>query len=327
MSPKLTLPPKLIVCGDIGMDIFVQVDAMPHTGQDAIAHAIALLPAGSAANCAAVAARLGTVVEFVGLTGRDQLAETLIADLRQYEVGVRHLRQVAGGAAVIIAVVDAHGERTMLSHRGVSTQTAYGELAPDLMEPGDCLHLSGYSFQDPLSKASALAWIAQAREKGAQITLDPSFHFAHECRSSHADALPAIDFIFPNREEATLMSGADDPIAAAAIIRRFGPKTVVIKLGSQGCLIASHQTTLHVPAYPTAAVVDTTGAGDAFCGGFLAARLWGLELEQAAKVGHAAAAQVIGQPGGHTGAPTLATIIAQLARYGDAALAAVLENL
>ncbi len=321
------MPRKLVVYGDIGMDIFVRVDALPQSGQDAIAHDIALLPAGSAANCAAVAARLGTTVEFVGLTGRDPLAEMLIADLRQLQVGVRHLRQATGPAAVIIAVVDAQGERTMLSYRGVSLQTAYGELAPDLIDPTDCLHLSGYSFQDPTSKATALAWIAQARQQGAQITLDPSFHFAREFKASHADALQAIDFIFPNQAEAMLMSGTADPIAAAAIIRALGPKTVIIKLGSQGCLIASAQATTHVPAYAVKTVVDTTGAGDAFCGGFLAALLHDLTPEQAAKVGHAAAAQVIGQPGGRAGAPTLALLIDQLVRAGDLRLADVLRGL
>jgi sugar/nucleoside kinase (ribokinase family) len=321
------MPRKLIVYGDIGMDIFVQVDAIPHTGEDAIAHELALLPAGSAANCAAIAARLGTLVEFVGLTGRDQLAEMLVADLRKYQVGVRHLRQVDGPAAVIIAVVDAQGERTMFSYRGVSTQTAYGELPHDLIGHDDYLHLSGYSFQDEYSKASALACMAQAREKGARIALDPSFHFAREYKSNHAHALQDIDFIFPNREEAALMSGTDDPAAAAAIIRAFGPKTVVIKLGSQGCLIASNQATLHVPAYPANAVVDTTGAGDAFCGGFLAALLRGLDLCLAAKMGHATAVQVIGQSGGRTGAPTLAAVIDQLVNFGDVTLAGVLKSL
>ncbi|MCX6044344.1 MAG: carbohydrate kinase family protein [Chloroflexi bacterium] len=318
---------KLIVYGDIGMDIFVQVEALPHIGQDAIAREIALLPAGSAANCAAVAAKLGTAVEFVGLTGRDELAAMLIADLRHCQVGLHHLRQVAGPAAVIIAVVDARGERTMLSHRGVSTQVAYGELAPDLIGPADCLHLSGYSFQDPISKATALACITQARAQGAQITLDPSFHFAREFKASHADALQEIDFIFPNQEEATLMSGVDDPVVAAAMIRTFGPKTVIVKLGGQGCLIASAQGTMHVPARAVKPVVDTTGAGDAFCGGFLAAWLRGLAIDWAAKVGHAAAAQVIGQPGGRAGAPTRAILIEQVALAGDLILADILRRL
>ncbi|CAN5575721.1 sugar kinase [soil metagenome] len=321
------MPGKLIVYGDIGMDIFVRVDALPHRGQDAIAHDIALLPAGSAANCAVVAAKLGIEVEFVGLTGRDQLAEMLMADLRQSHVGMRHLRQVTGPAAAIIAIVDAQGERTMLSHRGVSTQSAYGELAPDLIGPGDCLHLSGYSFQDPISKATALACLAQARQRGALITLDPSFHFAREFKANHADALQGIDFIFPNQEEATLMSGTDDPVAAAMLIRTLGPKTVIIKRGDQGCLIASAHAITHMPAYPVETMVDTTGAGDAFCGGFLAALLRGAPPAWAAKVGHAAAAQVIGQPGGRTGAPTLALIIEYFIRVGEPALAELLGRL
>ena len=145
-------------------------------------------------------------------------------------------------------------------------------------------------------------------------------------QANHAAVLKDIDFIFPNREEALLMSGTDDPYLAAALIRAFGVKTVIVKLGSQGCLIAADQALIHVPAPSVACVVDTTGAGDAFCGGFLAATLWGIELITAAKIGHTAAAAVIGQWGGRAGAPTLDQMTARLAQYGDTALAAVLRH-
>ena len=88
------MPRKLIVYGDIGVDLFVQVDAMPQVGQDAIAHNLAFLPAGSAANCAVTAARLGAPVEFAGLTGRDHLTPMLLDDLRDAGVHYRHLHQV-----------------------------------------------------------------------------------------------------------------------------------------------------------------------------------------------------------------------------------------
>lgn len=321
------MPPKLVVYGDLAVDLFVQVDSMPGVGQDAIVHHLAFLPAGSAANCAVTAARLGATVEFVGLTGHDHLTPILLEDLRTSQVRYGHLRQVEGPTAVIVAVVDQQGERTFYSYRGVSSWTAYGPLPPELLAPGDWLHLSGYSFQDEYSQATALAFIAQAEARGAHITLDPSFHFAREFRTRYASLLPALDFVFPNREEAYLMSGATDPEQAAAIIRTFGVKTVVMKLGSQGCLIASAEGNCYVPAYPAAQVVDTTGAGDAFCAGFLTGQLWGLAASASAKIGHGAAVCVIGQLGGHAGSPTLPQLLAHLTANGDAELAAVLRSL
>jgi ribokinase len=104
------------------------------------------------------------------------------------------------------------------------------------------------------------------------------------------------------------MSGASDPATAAKRLLATGSKTVVVKCGRQGCTIATGQGIIHVPGFPAATVVDTTGAGDAFCGGFLAATLAGAPLVHAARMGHAAAVYVIGQLGGHTGAPTLAQV-------------------
>jgi sugar/nucleoside kinase (ribokinase family) len=308
-------PYKLVVYGDVAMDILVRVEAMPALGQDALAEQITLAPAGSAANCAAVAARLGAAVEFVGLTGRDALGDLLMEDLRSFGVGLRHLRQAEGVAAVVVAIVNGEGERTMYSQRGISATQPYGALPGDLLAAGDCLHLSGYSFQDEYGKASALALIEQARRAGARVSLDPSFHFARQFVSEHAASLPQLDYLFPNQEEAALMSGVADPAEAARRLQRCVAQSVVVKLGGQGCLVATAQDCLHVPALPAPRVVDTTGAGDAFCGGFLYAILQGWTPLAAARLGHAAAVQVIGQVGGRRTAPTWADVAPCLTGY------------
>lgn len=295
---------KLVVYGDIGMDIFVQVDRLPQAGQDAIASNLVMLPGGAAAHCAVVAARLGTPVRFVGLTGDDHLTDLLLADLRQHGVDTTHLRQIDGPTMTVIAAVDQSGERTMYSYRGIGGSTAYGPLPPDLLHPGDCLHLTGYSFQDQYSQVTALALIDAAHRQGALVALDPSFHFARTFATAGNELLQGVDFLFPNQEEAQLMSGVADPQQAARCLHQAGAKTVIVKRGRQGCTIASAQGIMDIPAYPVAPVVDTTGAGDAFCGGFLAAALAGDDVRDAARLGHAAAAHVIGQLGGHQAAPT-----------------------
>lgn len=316
-------PPRLICFGDLCIDILVQAEAFPQPGQDATARHVALFPAGSAANCAVTAARLGVPTQFVGVTGKDALADILVSDLRQNGVQIDHLRRVDAPTAVTIAILSPRGERTFFSFRGTNAQP-YGPLPADLIAAGDCLHLSGYSFQDDSSRATALALMQQARAHGALIALDPSFQFAREHGSS--PLLADLDFIFPSQEEARLLSGAGDPVKAAARIRALGPKTVVVKLGESGCLILSEGVNAHVPAYPVSHVVDTTGAGDAFCGGFLAAVLAGWNVQQAARLGHMTAAHVIGALGGHTAAPSLADLIA-FATQHDTALIPALQGL
>jgi sugar/nucleoside kinase (ribokinase family) len=317
---------KLIVYGDVVVDVLVQISATPHIGQDAIVDHIALMPGGAAANCAVTAARLGTPVEVVGVTGYDHLAHMLVEDLRSHGVGTRYLLQAEGPTAICIDTITKDGERTFYSFRGASARVPYGNIPPDLIGREDCLHVSGYSFQDEYSRETALALMAQARQSGALISLDPSFHFAREFGGLALEVLADIDFIFPNREEARLMGGADDPQEAASAIYARGPRTAVVKLGQQGCYIASPQAHTYVPAYPAAQAVDTTGAGDAFCGGFLTAILWGLGAPDAAKVGHAAAVRVIGERGGHRGCPTLDEVIEFASEHGDEALASALGH-
>jgi sugar/nucleoside kinase (ribokinase family) len=316
-------PPRLICYGDLCIDILVQAEAFPQPGQDATARHVALLPGGSAANCAVIAARLGVPTQLVGVTGKDTLADVLVNDLRQNGVQTDHLRRVDALTAVTIAILSQRGERTFLSFRGSNAQP-YGPLPADLVAAGDCLHLSGYSFQDDSSQATALALMQQARAHGALIALDPSFQFAREHGSS--PVLADLDFIFPSQEEARLLSGTGDPTQAAARIRALGPKTVVVKLGESGCFIASEAINAHVPAYPVTHLVDTTGAGDAFCGGFLSGILTGWSAQQAARLGHMTAAHIIGALGGHAAAPSLAVLIEFATQY-DPALIPALEQL
>ncbi len=299
------MPRTLICYGDLCTDIFAKTDTFPQPGQDAVVDHLAFMPAGSASNCAVTAARLGARTEFVGVVGTDTLGAILLDDLRANRVGVAHMRQVDGTSGATIALVGANGEHTFFSYRGVNGAAAYGPIPPDLITAQDCLHLSGYSFQSEHSRSTALALIRQAKANGAIISLDPSFHFARQAVDQARAVLADLDFIFPNADEAKLISGVDSPQAAAPIIRAHGPRTVVIKMGGAGCIIDSAQGQTFVPGYPVEQVVDTTGAGDAFCGGFLAAILWGWDAADAAQIGHAAAARVVGQLGGHAGAPTL----------------------
>jgi ribokinase len=316
----------LIVYGDIAVDVVVQADGAPEPGGDASGGHIAILPGGSAANCAVAAARLGTPVQFVGVTGSDYLAEMLVKDLLDNAVGAPHLRRTPAPTAVVVVLINRHGERTFYSFRGAAASAAYGPIAADLLRPGDWLHLSGYSFQDECSRETALALIARGKEVGATISLDPSFHSARDFRTRMYPVLRDIDLLFPNREEAERMTGVRQPAEAAALLRALGPRVVAIKLGSEGCYVASDEGNTYVPAYPVHNVVDTTGAGDAFCGGFLTATLRNMPPNQAARVGHVVAASVIAREGGHGGSPRIAEIIEALDEYGDSALASALAQ-
>lgn len=321
------MPPAIITYGDVLVDVSAQVKALPKTGQDAIVNDLRFLPGGSAANCAAVAARLGAVAKFIGLTGQDPFGTMLLQDLEQHGVDTRALRQVAGPTAMVITIIDNTGERTFLSFRGVAAVVPYGPLPTSIMQAGDCLHISGYTFQTTHSRHTAQSLMAAARKVGATISLDPSFHFARQAMDSYRYVLDDLGFLFPNEEEAFLITQTQDPAQAAKHLRNLGVKTVLLKLGAAGCLIATEAGMLRVPAYSPARVLDTTGAGDAFAGGFLAATLKGCPVEEAACVGHAAAAMVIAEVGGHAGAPTVSQLRTFAEEKDDARLLTALARM
>lgn len=314
---------SLVAYGDLNVDLCLWTDALPERGQDAIVEQCAMYPGGSAANCACVAAKLGARVEFLGVTGDDALAKILIDDLNAHGVGITYLRVVSGSPGVIVSITTPDGERSFLSYR--NTNDLGLEAVPlDVLDANDILHVSGYSFQSAGSKTSALVLMQQAKSVGARVSLDPSFHFARDL--AVPEIFPLLDFIFPNADEARLLTGESSPETAAAKLRAMGCKTVVVKLGADGCLMDSAAGREHVPAYLAVHVEDTIGAGDAFCGGFLTAALWGLRESDAAKVGHAAAVHIIGQAGGHQGAATLGELAAFLQQRGAVTLVEELLN-
>jgi len=321
------LSPALVTYGDIVVEADAQVEAIPKAGQDAIVNDLRFLPGGSAPNCAAVAANLGATARFIGLVGQDAFGKMLVQDLEQHSVDISALRQVAGPTAVAIIIIDRTGERTFLSFRGAGASVPYGSLPASILRMGDCLHISAYSFQTTHSRDTALGLMAVAREVGAAISVDPSFHFARRVMDQYRHVLNNLDFFFPNKEEAFLITETQDPAEAAERLRNLGIKTVLLKLGADGCLIATEAGISRIPAYSAPRVVDTTGAGDAFAGGFLAATMKGCPLEEAARVGHAAAAMIVATVGGHTGAPTLSDLRDFAQDQCDASLLAAITRL
>ena len=133
---SLLSSPKLIVYGDIAIDVTIEADKTPLVGQDATDTRIALLPGGSAANCAAVAARLGAPVEFVGVTGMDHLARILVEDMQRCQVGTENLKQTPGPTAIVAVIVHPGGERTFYSFRGAATTVRYGPVPGELIRAG-----------------------------------------------------------------------------------------------------------------------------------------------------------------------------------------------
>ncbi len=290
----------LLVVGDVVTDVVARHRGPLAPGTDT-ASAIRTLPGGAGANVACWAAHQGCAdVRLLGRVGTDA-AGWHERELRAS--GVRpHLvvdPEAATGTVICLVDTGAAAERTFLTDSGASLRLDPDDWSPALLDGVARLHLSGYLFFSEPSRALVSVALASARARGVPVSVDPaSAGFLTELGVDRFLALvEGVDVLLPSRDEACLLTGLPDPADAAAKLSRLFP-LVVAKQGAEGALIAQGGgVRARVPAAP-AVPRDTTGAGDAFTGAFLAALLAGAEPEDAAAQGCRAGALAVGKVGG-----------------------------
>ena len=286
----------VVVVGDVNTDVVVVLAGEPAPGSDRPA-TITTRGGGAGANVAIQLARLGVPVQLAGCTGDDAAGAGLRAELTA--AGVRPgLRTVAGAATgTVVSLVDPGGQRSMFADRGANLA-----LQPaDVPRPpaGGHLHLSGYTLLDPGPRPAGLAALAAAVEVGCTVSVDPASTgpLARYGASRWLEDTAAATVLLPNADEARLLTGCTDAHDAARALAARHP-VVAVSLGAEGAVWASASTVVHRPAHRTQ-VVDTTGAGDAFAAGLLAAWLAdrGVDPAAALDAGLALAADVVRRPG------------------------------
>ncbi|WP_406418418.1 carbohydrate kinase family protein [Streptomyces sp. NBC_00842] len=292
----------LLVVGDVVTDVVARhVSPLVH-GTDTAAR-ISTLPGGSGANAACWAARSGCRdVRLVARVGADSAAwhEDVLR-----RAGVRPLLVVDDGAptATVVALVDSAAERTFLTDSGAVLRLSPADWSPSLLDGIAHLHLSGYLLFAATSRATALLALREARRRNIPASVDPaSAGFLAELGvDTFLTAVEGAELLLPNADEARLLTGLPEPADAAAKLSLMFPQ-VVVTLGAEGALLAAGGTvTGRVPAVPVRAAVDSTGAGDAFTGGFLAARLAGADEATAAAAGCRSGAEAVATVGGRPG--------------------------
>ncbi|WP_374050344.1 carbohydrate kinase family protein [Streptomyces roseicoloratus] len=295
------VPGALLVVGDVVTDVVARHRTPLAPATDTAAE-IRTLPGGAGANVACWAVRSGCAeVRLLARVGTDS---AVWHDRELRRAGVRPLlvpdEEVP--TATVIALVGADAERTFLTDSGAALRLSPGDWSPDLLDGVARVHLSGYLFFAERSRGTAGRVLRDAGAAGVPVSVDPASagflteHGAEAFLSSTAGA----ECLLPNADEARLLSGHADPAAAAAALSRRFP-LVAVTLGADGAVLAADgRVTAKVPA-PPARPVDTTGAGDAFTGAFLAARLAGAEPARAAEAGCRAGARAVGSVGGRPG--------------------------
>ena len=287
----------MVVVGDVINDVLVRPLGPVVRDTDTRAQ-IVRRPGGSAANLASWLASLGDAVTFVGRVGAADHAQQ---SARLAALGVQaHLAvDPERETRTIVVIVDADGGRTMLTDRGANVALAPEDLPATLLTDAALLHLSGYTLFEEPARGTALELLARARGAGVPVSVDPgSVAFLRDVGPHQfLDWTSGAALVFPNRDEAELLSGTDDALAGAErLCAHYG--TVVVTLDADGAVVARRgERPVTVPAQRVHAV-DTTGAGDAFCAGFLTSWLREDDPLGAAAAGVAIALGCVLRPGG-----------------------------
>jgi sugar/nucleoside kinase (ribokinase family) len=227
---------------------------------------------GSGANIAAWLAVDGTEVAFVGRRGADIAGRNRDMELMGYGVDARLVMDPERPTGTCVVMITHKGDQTMMSDPGANAALAPDDLPKDLFTPGSHLHVSGYTLLNTGSRHATLAAIAMARRVGMTISVDG----ASSAPLERVGAEPFLQMtngaalLFVNADQGRVLTGRAAADPAARVLNAWYPH-VVMKLGAEGALFYANgrPEPVRVPAPPVERIVDRTGAGDAFCAGFL----------------------------------------------------------
>lgn len=277
----------LHILGNAAVDAFYEVPDLPRPGETLLARRETYDLGGKGLNQAVMAARTGATVAFWSAVGDDPHGADITARLQTENID-SHVTVRTGATDRSIIFVAASGENSIVSTAGQvhAIDRTYADRMLDAMAPGDALLLQGNLVHDITKHA-----LNQAKATGVRTLINPApIDFAYH------DVLPAADVVIVNEIENLTLSGQNNAADGAAALVSHGMTTVVTTLGAAGVLLTTADGTQTFTA-PQVATVDTTGAGDVFCGVFAGALTLGMTPTDACGWSVRAAAQAVTRHG------------------------------
>jgi adenosine kinase len=251
---------------------------------------------GSAANTIVGIANLGARAAYVGKVRDDQIGRLYTHDIRAAGVAFE-TRPASGGPATgcCYILVTPDGERTMNTYLGAAQELMPDDIDAAQVAASAMIYLEGYLWDPKNAKDAFVKASTIAHDAGRQVALTLSDSFCVDrYRGEFLDLMRngTVDLVFANEAELHSLYQTSDFDTALTQMRR-DTKLGVVTRSEKGCVVASHDGVIAVPAFPIRAIVDTTGAGDLFAAGFLFGLVRGAGHENAGRLGALAAAEVI----------------------------------
>jgi ribokinase len=260
---------EIVVVGSVNRDLVLAVPHLPAPGETVLGADVVAQHGGKGANQAVAAARLGRRVALVARVGADDAGTWLRDGLAAESIDVAYVAvDDAAPSGTALIAVDERGENTIIVSPGANARVGSGDVerAAAALREARVVLLGHEVPEDAVAAAAAAA--------GGTVVLNPA-----PARAVAPEVLARVDVLVPNRGELAALAGHEgDPAALAAGVH----PAVVVTLGAEGALVVAGGRAERIPA-PEVDAVDTTGAGDAFCGALAAALAGGAELVDAAR--------------------------------------------
>jgi sugar/nucleoside kinase (ribokinase family) len=294
-----------ILClGLIVADVIANpLEALPEPGTLEPCPHISLHVGGCAANTGSALAKLGLDSGICGAVGEDGFGSFLRQELCGRGLNLKGLKIMpATASSASIVAVNRKGERSFAHHVGANAKISAKDFDWGFISKHKILHVGG-SFLMPRLDGKPLAGVLkQARKMGLKTSLDTVYNPSLDWAKVLKPCLSHLDYFLPSYEEARQISGKREPDAMVRVFQSLGASVVAIKMGEKGSYVHDGKTGQRIPA-PKIKPVDTTGAGDAFCGGFLAGILKGWPLKKCAQFGNVLGASCCLDNGAYAGLP------------------------
>ena len=282
---------RVLCIGDVMLDVIAIINERINYGSDTPSK-ISTHGGGAAGNVAAWASISGAPTQIVARVGDDSAGTAVLTEFDSLSISYGDPVIVGAQTGVVIVLVDKSGERTMFPETGANSGLSLTDL-PDLSGV-EIVYLSGYALLDADSRPGVLEMISAITEAQIPIFFDPAtVGGMSEVNLSEVQSwLPMMSALFMNEEEATFLTGETQLEPALDALLENAP-IVIIKRGSHGAIGKLRgQASISIPAVPTI-VIDTTGAGDSFAGGYIASWIDDPELRSCMEAGAVAAGHCV----------------------------------
>jgi ribokinase len=288
--------------GGLNIDKLFKVNKIAEAGEESFIIDYEEACGGSAANTIVGLARLGCRVGFIGKAANDREGKMLVDDFRREGVetnGIIHAEH--GRSGTVMGFVDKRGERALYDDPGVNDTIEFNQISLKYAFQTRFLHLTSFVGEKSFHAQKKLV---EALPKNVKLSLDPGELYARKGLATLRSIIKRTFVLMPSLSELKMLTNMTDFEKGAEALLEKGAKIVAVKLGSKGCYVTDGKESHRIEAFRVK-VVDTTGAGDAFCAGFLYGLISGKSLYECGRLGNFVASRCIMKMGARPGLPYL----------------------